>query len=85
MALTIKNPETISLAKDLAHRTGMTQTGAVTMALRQVLAETQEQAGIQADRVKAILEHIWANQSPEEANRIKQNSDKLYDERGLPA
>gem|GEM_PF-2676580 len=84
MALTIKNPETVSLAREYALSTGMTQTGAITVALRQALDAADTSLGRRTERVEAILQRIWAGNTPEKAARIRQNLDDLYDERGLP-
>jgi antitoxin VapB len=83
MALTIKNPETISLARRLAQQTGTTQTGAITTALQQALMVTSPDA--KRTRVDAILHDIWSRQTPADYSRIEQNLAGLYDERGLPS
>ena len=85
MALTLKNPETIRLARNLASQTGMTQTAAITTALRQALSASEDQASHRAGRVDAMLRQIWATNSPEESRRVHRNMDSLYNESGLPA
>lgn len=82
MALTIKNPETIGLARALARRSGTTQTGAITMALRQALDAIDTDG--RAARVEAILSHVW-NLGADVAETVRRNTAELYDERGLPA
>jgi len=62
----------------------MTQTGAITVALRHALATTAAERNSRAAQVEAILRQIWATRSPKEANRVMQNTDSLYDELGLP-
>jgi len=85
MALTIKNPETIALTRELARRTGQTQTAALTEAVRQALSvATQESMEAKERRVNAILQKLWSNQPAGEADRIRQNMEALYDEQGLP-
>jgi hypothetical protein len=85
MALTIKNSQTIELAKRLAARTGMTQTGAITHALTRSLAETSASgpAGRRA-KVDRVLQGIWLSAPPDESERIQRAMDGLYDDRGLP-
>jgi len=87
MALTIKNPETVSLARELAQRIGMNQTATITFALRQALATIDPAAdeGNRAARVDALLHQIWANTSTEATRRARQTMADLYDDRGLPA
>ena len=85
MALTIKNPETIDLAQDLARRLNTTQTGAITLALRQALSHEQSARAANAARADEILQQIWHTTSPRDAERIRRNLNDLYDERGLPA
>jgi len=84
VALTIKNPETVELARTLARQTGTTQTGAITAALRQALDSTPTRTSQRAAQVQEILHQVWARQSSAEAKRIKQNTDNLYNQRGLP-
>ncbi|MCL2803692.1 MAG: type II toxin-antitoxin system VapB family antitoxin [Micrococcales bacterium] len=85
MALTIKNPETIALARALASQTDMTQTGAITLALRQALEAAETADSDRAARVEAILQSIWATRSPGEAGRVERNARALFDQNGLPA
>jgi len=83
MALTIKNPETISLARQLADELDMTQTGAITYALRRAIDTTEARQKAKAERVDRILHEIWATNTPEKIAAIKQRMDDLYDDQGL--
>jgi len=83
MALTIKNPDTISLARQLADELDMTQTGAITYALRRAIDTTEARQKAKAERVDRILHEIWASAPPGEAERIHRNMDDLYDDQGL--
>ena len=86
MALTIKNPETIALTRELAQKTGRTQTAAITEAVRTALVEASKPTYAEREaRVNAIMEKIWATMTPERKREIDQNMDDLYDEWGLPA
>lgn len=85
MSLNIKNPETVKLARDLAHRNGETVTMAITTALRERLAR-QKQAATQEDRMKRVKE-IVERSAPLMKNLppSTQIGDLLYDdETGLP-
>jgi len=83
MALTIKNPETISLARQLADELDMTQTGAITYALRRAIDTTEARQAAKAERVDRLLHEIWSSAPPGEAARIQRNMDDLYDDEGL--
>ena len=48
MSLNIKNEETCRLAGELAHLTGETMTGAITVALRERLEREGRQRGVDA-------------------------------------
>ena len=86
MALTIKNPETIALTRELAQKTGRTQTAAITEAVRTALVEASKPTYEEREaRVNAVMQDIWASAPPGEADRVKRNMDELYDEWGLPA
>jgi hypothetical protein len=85
VALTIKNPETIALARQLAQDQGLTQTGAITEALKRSLAETSESsAASRRSRVNRLLQTIWQNAPAGQCERIGQAMANLYDDRGLP-
>ena len=83
MALTIKNPQTISLARDFAGRLGTTQTAAITVALQQALDTGS--VDDRAARVDEILHHVWSSASDGDSERVRRNLTELYDEKGLPA
>jgi len=83
MALTIKNLETISLARQLAGELEMTQTGAITYALQQTIGASGSRRKARAERVDELLCEIWDSAPPDEVQRIQANMDGLYDELGL--
>jgi antitoxin VapB len=83
MSLNIKNPETHKLAAELAQRTGVSMTEAVTEALREKLAALQAEASKEA-RLAAIME-IADRCAPLLAGVSSADIDALYDdETGLP-
>lgn len=85
MALSLKNPETEQLAKELARKTGESITTAVTVALRERL-EREEEARKREGRLE------WLDRITKETAAIMDNGktyeeimDEMYDpETGLP-
>lgn len=84
MSLNIKNPEAHKLAAELARRTGVSLTQAVTEALREKLAVLQTEASKEA-RIAAIMEIAdrCASRLSPEAMAFDIDAE-LYDELGLP-
>ena len=84
MSLNIKNPETHKLAAELARRTGVSMTEAVTEALREKLAALQAEASGEA-RLAAILEiaRQCSSRLTPQAKAFDIDTE-LYDELGLP-
>ena len=86
MALSIRDPETDRLARELAALTGETMTRAIRTALEERLAREQAQRGEAIERKRQdameILERIW--QLPVLDDR---SEDEIlgYDEHGLPS
>ena len=85
MSLNIKNPETHRLVKELAEQTGLSQTAAVTFAVRaqldQIRAERGE-GGIDMERAMALLAVMRSRMPP---GYLDQDFDELlYDEKGAP-
>jgi antitoxin VapB len=84
MPLSIKDPETDDLARQLARRTGETLTEAVKQALRERLARerrSRARAGL-ADRLLEIGRRCAADM-PKPAHSAD-HAELLYDESGLP-
>jgi len=85
VALSLKNPETEQLAKELARQTGESITTAVTIALRERL-EREEKARKREGRLE------WLDRITKETSAIMNNGktyeeimDEMYDsETGLP-
>ena len=84
MGLSIKNEETCRLARELAHLTGETMTGAITVALRERLERTRREEGteIRVQRLLAIGRRC-ANMLGDGPSAVE-HGDFLHDERGLP-
>jgi hypothetical protein len=88
VALTIKNPNAISLIKEYAKRTGQTQVGAVEDALRQAIAQADAGgadsgwADIARNRV-ADSHRILAGLVEVPHNERARIDETLYDSAGL--
>lgn len=85
MPLYIRSEEADALARELAARTGMTITDAVTSALAEKLARTPAPAD--DDHRRAFLETVRKVQSAAAAEPIhdpRDHADMLYDEAGAP-
>ncbi|MEQ6898003.1 type II toxin-antitoxin system VapB family antitoxin [Microbacterium sp. KR10-403] len=97
MSLNIKNERTHALVRELAERTGMSQTSAVEDAVRRRLAElgaptgaarrpdfSPEEVARRRAAVHRILEEFWADTTPEQRASLATAEDDLYDDLGLP-
>lgn len=83
MALSIKNPHTEELARELAATTGESLTKAVTVAVQERLARLGQgqRRDLQRRRALELLSAIW--ELPDlETRSVEEILD--YDERGLP-
>jgi antitoxin VapB len=87
MSLNITNPHTVALVRELARRTGLSQTGAVEEAVRAKLAELagDESAGIRRTKVNDLLSELDRSITSRQRKRIRAEETQLYDEDGLPA
>lgn len=83
MSLNIKNPETHALAAELAERLGSTLTEAVTIALRDRLAQENREAQI-AERRAALARSARRVADLVGPNGLPDHDALLYDERGMP-
>ena len=84
MSLNIKNEETCRLAKELAHLTGESMTGAITVALEERLERERRERSVEA-RVREL--HAIGQRCARllrEGPSAVEHGDFLYDERGLP-
>ena len=86
MSLNIKNEQTVELVRELARRTGLSQTSAVDEAVRAKLADIDAEQGRDARRVKvnAILSDLDRSVPRQQRLQIRREQDELYDENGLP-
>ncbi|MFN3866095.1 MAG: type II toxin-antitoxin system VapB family antitoxin [Demequina sp.] len=88
MALNIKNETTVALVRELAQKTGQSQTSAIESAVRSQLEHlamdgrerrTQERY----DRAMAIVAEIHASMTDEQREALRTARDDMYDEDGL--
>jgi antitoxin VapB len=85
MSLNIKNPETYTLAAELARRLDISMTEAVTIALKDKLAATARADEKKSARVRRILEIAQACASRLSPDvKALDHGDLLYDDQGLP-
>jgi antitoxin VapB len=94
MGLNIKNEGTAALVRELAKRTGLTRTGAITEAVRSKLAELDRDHGDVGTRRRRDARRAKARQlldelrnSLTEAARalLREAEGQLYDDAGLPS
>ena len=84
MSLNIKNEETCRLASELAHLTGETMTGAITVALRERLEREKSQRDVET-RVQQLLAIGRRSASTlGDGPSATSHGEFLYDQRGLP-
>ncbi|MGH3542310.1 MAG: type II toxin-antitoxin system VapB family antitoxin [Mycobacterium sp.] len=92
MGLNIKNERTIALVRELAKRTGLTQTGAIDEAVRAMLTEL-DRAGVGTRRrrharrakTRQLLDELRTSLTQAERAKLKTAESQLYDDAGLPS
>ncbi|WP_297080829.1 type II toxin-antitoxin system VapB family antitoxin [uncultured Demequina sp.] len=89
MALNIKNEATVALVRELAEKTGQSQTSAIESAVREALQRVADddhasRAQERYDRAMAIVKEIDASLTDEDRERLRTAQDDMYDEDGLP-
>ena len=86
MSLNIKNEHTAALVRELARRTGLSETGAVEQAVRARLAELESRNCRDARRaeVNTLLSDLGRSITGEQRESIRLGAKALYDDHGLP-
>jgi antitoxin VapB len=86
MSLNIKNEQTVALVRDLARRTGLSQTSAVEEAVRAKLAELERGRSRDARRAKVnkLLADLDQSITAGQKQRIRAEEKEMYDHQGLP-
>ncbi len=87
MGLNIKNPRTVALVRELAERTGQTQTSAIERAVAESLERLNKGAPTAAQerrtaRIHAVLAEIDASLTDLDRESLRAAQDDLYDEYG---
>jgi antitoxin VapB len=91
MGLNIKNERITALVRQLARRTGMTQTGAIEEAVRSKLAELEEadrgapDSGVKQAGARQLLDELRRSLTAAERSELRAAEGELYDDAGLPA
>lgn len=91
MSLNIKNPKTTALVRELAERTGMSQTQAVEVAVSERLASLDAQAEkslgaaeTKRDTATRLLKRIRDSLSEGDHGALAAAEAELFDHHGLP-
>lgn len=89
MSLNIKNPGTTALVRQLAQRTGLSQTQAVETAVREKLASLDARPAAEAtEETRAVaaelLMRIRDGLTEADLKGLEQSAADLYDDDGLP-
>lgn len=87
MGLNIKNPRVHELAREVARRTGATQTSAIEDALQRRLDDLQAVDDDEArhGRLLRLMDEIEAETTDEQRAATQAAGEALYDDKGLPA
>ena len=88
MSLNIKSERAVALVRELAARTGSSQTAAVEDAVARRLAELDRDETTRADARRAAAEEVLRELhrllTDEDKRAIRRNEADLYDQDGLP-
>ena len=84
MSLNIKNEQTVALVRELASRTGLSQTGAVEEAVRAKLAEFDAGGAARRAQVSRLLAELDQSLTSDQKRRIREERNALYNDDGLP-
>ncbi|WP_068397350.1 type II toxin-antitoxin system VapB family antitoxin [Kribbia dieselivorans] len=87
MGLNIKNERVHRLAREVARRTGATQTGAIEDALQRRLDELEKSEGDAARRARLwrLMDEIESGTTDADRAETRRVMDEMYDDHGLPA
>jgi antitoxin VapB len=88
MSLNIKSQRTVALVRELAARTGSSQTAAVEDAVARRLAELDREQDAAAETRRAaaegVLRELHRLLTDEDKQAVRDNEADLYDDNGLP-
>ncbi len=94
MGLNIKNERITGLVRELAKRTGMTQTGAIEAAVRSRLAELDKEQSdgtsssgrdVKQAKARQLLDELRRSLTATERSELRAAEGNLYDDTGFPA
>ncbi|WEV77310.1 type II toxin-antitoxin system VapB family antitoxin [Janibacter cremeus] len=87
MGLNIKNERVHALARQVAQRTGATQTSAIEEALERRLhdLDAHDREAARRRRLMRLMDEIDATTTDEQRAATRQVQDEMYDDNGLPA
>lgn len=87
MGLNIKNERVHALARQVAQRTGATQTSAIEEALERRLhdLDAHDREAARRRRLMRLMDEIEATTTDEQRAATRQVQDEMYDDNGLPA
>ncbi len=94
MGLNVKNEHTAALVRELARRTGLTQTGAITEAVRSKLAEldrdhsalgTHRRGDARRAKARQLLDELHTSLTDAERAQLREAEERLYDGAGMPS
>ena len=85
MSLNIKNKRTTALVRELANRTGVSQTRAVEEAVEARLASLDQEAQqTSGEGTHELLMRLQNSLTEDERAALRNADDELYDQAGLP-
>ena len=88
MSLNIKSERAVALVRELAARTGTSQTAAVEDAVARRIAELDREGDALAEGRRAaadeVLRELHRLLTDEDKRAIRRNQAELYDDNGLP-
>ena len=87
VSLNIKNERVHALARQVAQRTGATQTSAIEEALERRLhdLDAHDREAARRRRLMRLMDEIEATTTDEQRAATRQVQDEMYDDNGLPA
>ena len=92
MSLNIKNERTVALVRELARRTGLSQTGAIEDAVKSRLAQldderdsTRRRRDDKGTTAQRLIDELHRSLTDAERTQLKAAEGQLYDDVGLPA
>lgn len=86
MGLNIKNERVHGLAREVARRTGTTQTSAIETALQQRLAslDVDDDEAARRRRLLALLAEIETTTTDDDRTATRSFQEEMYDDLGIP-